>query len=113
MPADENDPLHELLDDLGGEPSLCSLLGAAAPVKHSAGAGVVGAVAGASLSNLAQTEVCLTLSSKFPLVTVSSSEGGGPDVDRLFVKTKQLEREQMTENNKTVMVRNKLTFTFT
>ena len=25
---DERDCLHELLDDLGGEPSLCSLLGA-------------------------------------------------------------------------------------
>ena len=29
---DERDCLHELLDDLGGEPSLCSLLGATGTV---------------------------------------------------------------------------------
>lgn len=98
----ENDPLHELLDDLGSEgPSLCSLLGAA-----DAGASKDG-----SLAYLGQTEVkkppiireefdlthlciiifiskvCLTLTSKFDLVS------GGPDrqdLDRLFIKTKQL-----------------------
>ncbi len=146
--ADENDPLHELLDDLGGEPSLCSLLGAAhasaaaSPSKGASAAAAAGgaavAVSGASLAHLAQTEVCLTLSAKHAAAAASSEL---LDVDRLFVKTKQLlmcalpctaegnllgclkskaaqaqidlywrlvdkkqEREQITENNKTVMV---------
>jgi hypothetical protein len=77
---DQKDSLHELLDDLGGEPSLCSLLGAAT-------SGSVEST-DASLAHLGQTEVCLTLTSKFEL---DSNEGADKShVDKLFVKSKQL-----------------------
>ncbi len=66
-----------MLDDLGGQPSLCSLLGAATP-----GAGRE--ANDSSLAHLGQTEVCLTLSSKFEV------EEDRSQVDKLFVKTKQL-----------------------
>ena len=73
----EGDKLQELLDDLGDEPSLCSLLGAASLPS--------GSLEDRSLGHLAQTEVCLTLTNKFALSTVNHS-----DTDRLFIKTKQL-----------------------
>jgi len=75
-PLEESDPIHELLESLGGQPSLCSLLG------------VADGGSNASLANLAQTEVCLTLTSKFSPVPGSVAER--LDVDRLFVRTKQV-----------------------
>ena len=74
----EDDRLNELLDDLGEEPSLCSLLGAVP-------SGPSHDKADRSLGHMAQTEVCLTLTNKFALSAVNHS-----DTDRLFVKTKQL-----------------------
>jgi len=78
--SDEKDPLHELLDDLGGQPSLCSLLGAAEDGANGSG--------GASLAHMAQTEVCLSLSSKHALLPGGVDQR--LDVDRLFVRTKQV-----------------------
>ena len=82
MTTSEDDRLNELLDDLGEEPSLCSLLGAVPP--SAAGMGSQDK-ADRSLGHMAQTEVCLTLTNKFALSAVNHS-----DTDRLFVKTKQL-----------------------
>ena len=72
---EKKDPIRELLEDLGDSPSICSLLGAA----NSCGED-------ASITNLAKTEVCLTLTNKFT-VPISHQR---LDMDRLFVKTKQL-----------------------
>ena len=77
---EECDKLNELLMDLGGEPSLCSLVGAASQM-YSEGSNEEDK----SLANLAKTEVCLTLTNKFTLPPVDRT-----DVDRLFIKTKQL-----------------------
>ena len=75
----EDDPLHELLDDLGGQPSMCSLIGAASDLSDS------------SLAHLGQTEVGLTLSNKFELSGKSFCVGGGLlDVDRLMSRTKRM-----------------------
>ncbi len=82
--TDEDDPLHELLSDLGGDPSLCSLLGAA---KASQTANSSSISSSSSLAHLAQTEVCLTLSSKF---AVPASLSERVSADRVFVKTKHL-----------------------
>ncbi|XP_059079464.1 ras GTPase-activating-like protein IQGAP1 [Tigriopus californicus] len=71
--SNEDDPIHELLDDLGERPSLCSLLGAADTESSDA-----------SLTHLSQTEVCLTLSNKFEVPLVDKL-----NMDRLFLKTKQ------------------------
>jgi hypothetical protein len=76
----ESDKLNELLNDLKGEPSLCSLVGAAS---HMYGEG--SNEEDKKLSNLAKTEVCLTLTNKFTLPPVDRG-----DMDRLFIKTKQL-----------------------
>ena len=70
------DPLRELLEDLGDSPSICSLLGAATKEN-----------ANGSLAHLAKTEVCLTLSNKFNNLATNYQQ---LDMDRLFVKTKQL-----------------------
>lgn len=72
----ENDPLHELLDDLGEKPSLCSLLGATDSGLSSSDA---------SLAQMGETEVCLTLTNKFEVPFSNQL-----DMDRLFIKTKQM-----------------------
>lgn len=70
------DRLNELLDDLNGDPSLCSLIGAAPQLQENDDR---------NLSQLAKTEVCLTLTDKFPVPAVDRL-----GTDRMFVKTKQL-----------------------
>ncbi|KAJ8285564.1 hypothetical protein GJAV_G00028290 [Gymnothorax javanicus] len=75
---DKNDLLHELLEDLGDVPDVESLLGEGAvdpsdPNKESA------------LSQLAKTEISLTLASKFELL-----EGDEQDMNSLMMKTKKL-----------------------
>ncbi|CAG5922527.1 unnamed protein product [Menidia menidia] len=75
---DRNDLLHELLQDLGDVPDIEELLGEGAvdandPNRESA------------LSQLAKTEISLTLTSKFELL-----EGDGKDLKTLITKTKKL-----------------------
>ncbi|XP_045562939.1 ras GTPase-activating-like protein IQGAP2 isoform X2 [Salmo salar] len=75
---DHNDLLHELLEDLGDAPDVEALLGEGAvdpnhPNKES------------TLSQLAKTEISLTLTSKFELL-----EGGDKDTKGLMMKTKKL-----------------------
>ncbi|KAE8292285.1 Ras GTPase-activating-like protein IQGAP1 p195 [Larimichthys crocea] len=75
---DRNDLLHELLQDLGDVPDVETLLGEGAvdpndPNRESA------------LSQLAKTEISLTLTSKFELL-----EGDDKDVKTLMTKTKKL-----------------------
>ncbi|XP_036382169.1 ras GTPase-activating-like protein IQGAP2 [Megalops cyprinoides] len=75
---DKNDLLHELLEDLGDVPDVESLLGEGAvdpndPNKES------------TLSQLAKTEISLTLTSKFELL-----EGDDQDMKTLMMKTKKL-----------------------
>ncbi|KAJ8263100.1 hypothetical protein COCON_G00155570 [Conger conger] len=75
---DKNDLLHELLEDLGDVPDVESLLGEGAvdpsdPNKDS------------TLTQLAKTEISLTLTSKFELL-----EGDEQDMNSLMMKTKKL-----------------------
>ncbi|XP_034728381.1 ras GTPase-activating-like protein IQGAP2 isoform X2 [Etheostoma cragini] len=75
---DHNDLLHELLQDLGDVPDVETLLGEGAvdpqdPNRESA------------LSQLAKTEISLTLTSKFELL-----EGDDKDLKTLMTKTKKL-----------------------
>ncbi|XP_029572649.1 ras GTPase-activating-like protein IQGAP2 isoform X2 [Salmo trutta] len=75
---DHNDLLHELLEDLGDAPDVEALLGEGAvdpnhPNKES------------TLSQLAKTEISLTLTSKFELL-----EGDDKDTKGLMMKTKKL-----------------------
>ncbi|KAL2092382.1 hypothetical protein ACEWY4_012180 [Coilia grayii] len=75
---DQNDPLHEILDDLGEVPDVESLLGEGAidpndPNKES------------TLTQLAKTEISLTLTNKFEL-----PEGDDKDTKGLMMKTKKL-----------------------
>ncbi|CAN9513310.1 unnamed protein product [Ophioblennius macclurei] len=75
---DKNDLLHELLNDLGDVPDVEALLGEGAsdpsdPNKETA------------LSQLAKTEISLTLTSKFELL-----EGDDKDLKTLVTKTKKL-----------------------
>uniref|UniRef100_A0A4W5PSI0 IQ motif containing GTPase activating protein 2 n=1 Tax=Hucho hucho TaxID=62062 RepID=A0A4W5PSI0_9TELE len=75
---DHNDLLHELLEDLGDAPDVEALLGEGAvdpnhPNKES------------TLSQLAKTEISLTLTSKFELL-----EGDDKDMKGLMMKTKKL-----------------------
>ncbi|KAJ8405650.1 hypothetical protein AAFF_G00316300 [Aldrovandia affinis] len=75
---DKNDLLHELVEDLGDVPDVESLLGEGAvdpsdPNKES------------TLSQLAKTEISLTLTSKFELL-----EGDDQDMKSLMMKTKKL-----------------------
>ncbi|XP_067087113.1 ras GTPase-activating-like protein IQGAP2 isoform X3 [Osmerus mordax] len=75
---DHNDLLHELLQDLGDAPHVEALLGEGAvdpndPNKES------------TLSQLAKTEISLTLTSKFELL-----EGDDKDMKGLMTKTKKL-----------------------
>ncbi|XP_015229906.1 PREDICTED: ras GTPase-activating-like protein IQGAP1 [Cyprinodon variegatus] len=75
---DRNDLLHELLQDLGDVPDVEALLGEGAldpnePNRESA------------LSQLAKTEISLTLTSKFELL-----EGDEKDLKTLMTKTKKL-----------------------
>uniref|UniRef100_A0A3B3SIN3 IQ motif containing GTPase activating protein 2 n=1 Tax=Paramormyrops kingsleyae TaxID=1676925 RepID=A0A3B3SIN3_9TELE len=75
---DRNDVLHELLEDLGDVPDVESLLGEGAmdpndPNKESV------------LSQLAKTEISLTLTSKFELL-----DGDDQDMKGLMIKTKKL-----------------------
>nr|XP_015827985.2 ras GTPase-activating-like protein IQGAP2 [Nothobranchius furzeri] len=75
---DRNDLLHELLQDLGDVPDVETLLGEGAvdsndPNRES------------TLSQLAKTEVSLTLTSKFELL-----EGDDKDLKTLMTKTKKL-----------------------
>uniref|UniRef100_A0AAY4BE40 Ras GTPase-activating-like protein IQGAP2 n=1 Tax=Denticeps clupeoides TaxID=299321 RepID=A0AAY4BE40_9TELE len=75
---DQNDPLHELLDDLGDVPDVESLLGEdtvdpSDPSKEN------------TLAQLAKTEVSLTLTNKFEL-----PEGDDKDMKGLMMKTKKL-----------------------
>uniref|UniRef100_A0A3Q1FTV3 IQ motif containing GTPase activating protein 2 n=1 Tax=Acanthochromis polyacanthus TaxID=80966 RepID=A0A3Q1FTV3_9TELE len=75
---DRNDLLHELLQDLGDVPDIEALLGEGAvdpndPNRESA------------LSQLAKTEISLTLTSKFELL-----EGDDRDLKTLVTKTKKL-----------------------
>ncbi|XP_064867704.1 ras GTPase-activating-like protein IQGAP2 isoform X1 [Oncorhynchus nerka] len=75
---DHNDLLHELLEDLGDTPDVEALLGEGAvdpnhPNKES------------TLSQLAKTEISLTLTSKFELL-----EGDDKDTKGLMMKTKKL-----------------------
>ncbi|MBN3322721.1 IQGA1 protein, partial [Atractosteus spatula] len=75
---DHSDLLHELLEDLGDVPDVESLLGEGAvdpsdPNKENA------------LSQLAKTEISLTLTSKFEL-----REGDDKDMKSLMIKTKKL-----------------------
>uniref|UniRef100_A0A6Q2Y2Z1 IQ motif containing GTPase activating protein 2 n=1 Tax=Esox lucius TaxID=8010 RepID=A0A6Q2Y2Z1_ESOLU len=75
---DHNDLLHELLEDLGDAPDVESLLGEGAvdptnPNKES------------TLSQLAKTEISLTLTSKFELL-----DGDDKDTKGLMMKTKKL-----------------------
>ncbi|KAJ8005733.1 hypothetical protein DPEC_G00120970 [Dallia pectoralis] len=75
---DHNDLLHELMEDLGDAPDVESLLGEGAvdhnnPQKES------------NLSQLAKTEISLTLTSKFELL-----DGDDQDTKGLMMKTKKL-----------------------
>ncbi|XP_063051320.1 ras GTPase-activating-like protein IQGAP2 [Engraulis encrasicolus] len=75
---DQNDPLHEILEDLGEVPDVESLLGEGAvdpndPSKES------------TLSQLAKTEISLTLTNKFEL-----PEGDDKDTKGIMMKTKKL-----------------------
>ncbi|XP_053134397.1 ras GTPase-activating-like protein IQGAP3 isoform X2 [Hemicordylus capensis] len=77
---DPQDPLHQLLEDLGELPTLQSLIGA------SVGNGADGN-AEQALSRLGKTEVSLTLSSKFEMV---ETDHEGSDVKSLLLSTKQM-----------------------
>ncbi|XP_076127115.1 ras GTPase-activating-like protein IQGAP2 [Alosa pseudoharengus] len=75
---DQNDPLHEILDDLGEVPDVEALLGEGAidpndPNKESV------------LTQLAKTEISLNLTNKFELL-----EGDDKDTKGLMMKTKKL-----------------------
>uniref|UniRef100_A0A4W6GA06 IQ motif containing GTPase activating protein 2 n=1 Tax=Lates calcarifer TaxID=8187 RepID=A0A4W6GA06_LATCA len=73
---DHNDLLHELLQDLGDVPDVEALLGAADPNDPNRES---------ALSQLAKTEISLTLTSKFELL-----EGDDKDLKTLMTKTKKL-----------------------
>ncbi|KAK1176523.1 ras GTPase-activating-like protein IQGAP1 [Acipenser oxyrinchus oxyrinchus] len=78
LSPDHNDILHELLEGLGGVPAVEALLGEGAvdpndPNKEN------------TLSQLAKTEISLTLTSKFEL-----QEGDDKDMKSLMIKTKKL-----------------------
>uniref|UniRef100_A0A665V6I2 IQ motif containing GTPase activating protein 2 n=1 Tax=Echeneis naucrates TaxID=173247 RepID=A0A665V6I2_ECHNA len=75
---DHNDLLHELLQDLGDVPDVESLLGEGAVDPNDPSRESV-------LSQLAKTEVSLTLTSKFELL-----EGDDKDLKTLITKTKKL-----------------------
>ncbi|XP_078105764.1 ras GTPase-activating-like protein IQGAP2 [Sander vitreus] len=75
---DHNDLLHELLQDLGDVPDVETLLGEGAVDPHDPNRE-------SALSQLAKTEISLTLTSKFELV-----EGDDKDLKTLMTKTKKL-----------------------
>nr|XP_057926042.1 ras GTPase-activating-like protein IQGAP2 [Doryrhamphus excisus] len=75
---DRNDLLHELLQDLGDVPDVETLLGEGAVHSNDANKETV-------LSQLAKTEISLTLTSKFELL-----EGDDKDLKTLVTKTKKL-----------------------
>uniref|UniRef100_A0A3B4UUL4 IQ motif containing GTPase activating protein 2 n=1 Tax=Seriola dumerili TaxID=41447 RepID=A0A3B4UUL4_SERDU len=75
---DHNDLLHELLQDLGDVPDVESLLGEGAVDPNDSNRE-------SSLSQLAKTEISLTLTSKFELL-----EGDDKDLKTLMTKTKKL-----------------------
>ncbi|XP_061585009.1 ras GTPase-activating-like protein IQGAP2 [Cololabis saira] len=75
---DRNDLLHELLQDLGDMPDVEALLGEGASDSNDSNRET-------ALSQLAKTEISLTLTSKFELL-----EGGDKDLKTLITKTKKL-----------------------
>uniref|UniRef100_A0A3B5PYU6 IQ motif containing GTPase activating protein 2 n=1 Tax=Xiphophorus maculatus TaxID=8083 RepID=A0A3B5PYU6_XIPMA len=75
---DQNDLLHELLQDLGDVPDVETLLGEGAVDPDDSNRE-------AALSQLAKTEISLTLTSKFEL-----PEGDDKDLKTLMTKTKKL-----------------------
>uniref|UniRef100_A0A8C9ZR75 IQ motif containing GTPase activating protein 2 n=1 Tax=Sander lucioperca TaxID=283035 RepID=A0A8C9ZR75_SANLU len=75
---DHNDLLHELLQDLGDVPDVETLLGEGAVDPHDPNRE-------SALSQLAKTEISLTLTSKFELL-----EGDDKDLKTLMTKTKKL-----------------------
>ncbi|XP_028432971.1 ras GTPase-activating-like protein IQGAP2 isoform X2 [Perca flavescens] len=75
---DYNDLLHELLQDLGDVPDVETLLGEGAVDPHDPNRE-------SALSQLAKTEISLTLTSKFELL-----EGDDKDLKTLMTKTKKL-----------------------
>lgn len=75
---DHNDVLHELLEDLGSVPDVESFLGEGAVDSHDPNKEN-------ALSQLAKTEISLTLTSKFDL-----KDGGDQDMKSLMIKTKKL-----------------------
>uniref|UniRef100_V9K800 Ras GTPase-activating-like protein IQGAP1 n=1 Tax=Callorhinchus milii TaxID=7868 RepID=V9K800_CALMI len=75
---DQKDPLHELLKDLGDVPDVETLIGEGAVVSNDPNKENV-------LSQLAKTEVSLTLMSKFEL-----REGDDRNMKSLMIKTKRL-----------------------
>ncbi|XP_061762318.1 ras GTPase-activating-like protein IQGAP2 [Nerophis ophidion] len=75
---DHNDLLHELLQDLGDVPDVETLLGEGAVHSSDTSRETV-------LSQLAKTEISLTLTSKFELL-----EGDDKDLKTLMTKTKKL-----------------------
>ncbi|XP_012683975.2 ras GTPase-activating-like protein IQGAP2 isoform X2 [Clupea harengus] len=75
---DQNDPLHEILDDLGDVPDVEALLGEGAIDPSDPNKETV-------LTQLAKTEISLTLTNKFEL-----PEGDAKDTKGLMMKTKKL-----------------------
>ncbi|KAK7073799.1 IQ motif-containing GTPase-activating protein 3, partial [Halocaridina rubra] len=76
LAPDSNDPLHVLLADLGGRPSVHSLVGEALD-------NVSGSV------TVSRMEVCLALTNKFDM-TETAEEKESKDPNKLFNRTKQL-----------------------
>lgn len=72
---DPNDPLHELLDDLGDAPNVESMLGESSPVNGEEGL----------TTQSAKTEIYLTLTNKFEVPDDDDS-----DMRALFVRTKRM-----------------------
>lgn len=71
---DPNDPLHELLDDLGDAPSVDALIGETSPVDEEQ-----------VMSHHSKTEISLTLTNKFEVPDDDDS-----DMRALFVRTKRM-----------------------
>ncbi|XP_072038418.1 ras GTPase-activating-like protein IQGAP1 isoform X2 [Amphiura filiformis] len=78
LAPDKEDPLHELLDDLGEVPSVEDILGEAPADLSDPQAEQV-------IASMAKTEISLTLNNKFEI-----HEDGDEDTKKLFLKVKRL-----------------------
>ncbi|XP_041464345.1 ras GTPase-activating-like protein IQGAP1 isoform X3 [Lytechinus variegatus] len=78
LASDQNDPIHELLEDLGEVPSVEDILG-------DTPSDIPEQQIEALVQNMAKTEISLTLTNKFEI-----HEDDDSDKKRLFIKTKRL-----------------------